>query len=469
MSEELYQHASLENMVNIGEYKYLNIGRTSFADLLNKNIISNPVKSDYLSKEPDGLILSGKSMPYRIEMIIENKKPEEFKKEAVKAKAREQVVEYCYAADCRLCSISDGNIFYFYLVNPVEDYFLYKYHFNGATVTCNPIKYENNTIVKLQNIKGDKESQFLLTEIVKSIDVTSSVLKLGKVIANPGELAKKVWQSIWLATGDDPKSCLMTFTEIFMYKYLSDLSIIQYSDEGIDISFSATLEKGKRNCLKFYTKNVRSYIKKIFPPSSEDETTIINGLSLKTDRNQDELFHKILMDFKEFGSLNGVSVEFKSSLFEEFLKGSNGIKLMAQFFTPRNIVRAMVDMAQVYAMTEGQSICDPACGVGGFIQEAIIRRNVREEFSIGDTFSSSLRFFGEDMDQHAVILAKASLTVLLSDYIYEYREDVDKIAEYINRTFRSMHRSTIGSLSDIKNQFDLVLSNPPYVRKGLQA
>lgn len=467
MSEELYQHASLENMISIGEYKYLNIGRTSFADLLNKNIISNSVKNDYLFKEPDGLILSGKSMPYRIEMIIENKKPEEFKKETVKNKAREQVVEYCYAADCRLCSISDGNIFYFYLVNPTEDSFLYKYYFNGTTVTCNPIKYENNTIVKLQDIKGDKESQFLLTEIVKSIDVSSSVLKLGKVIANPSELAKKVWQSIWLATGDDPKSCLMTFTEIFMYKYLSDLNIIQYSDEGIDITFSATLEKGKTNCLKFYTKNVRSYIKKIFPPSLEDETTIINGLSLKTDRNQDELFYKILMDFKEFGSLKGVSVEFKSSLFEEFLKGSNGIKLMAQFFTPRNIVRAMVDMAQVYAMTEGQSICDPACGVGGFIQEAIIRRNVREEFSISDTFSSSLRFYGEDMDQHTIILAKASLTVLLSDYIYEYRDDVDKIAEYINKTFKSMHRSTIGSLSNIRNQFDLVLSNPPYVRKGL--
>lgn len=467
MSEELYQHESLKSMISIGEYKYLNIGRTSFGDLLKKNIISNLVKNDYLLKEPDGLILSGKTMPYRIEMIVENKKPEEFKKQTVRNKAREQVVEYCYAVDCRLCSITDGNVFYFYLVNPAEDSILYRYHFNEITITCNPIKYENNTIVKLQDIKGDKESQFLLTQILKSIDASSSVLKLGKIIANPGELAKKVWQSIWLATGDDPKSCLMTFTEIFMYKYLSDLNIIQYSDEGIDISFSATLEKGKTNCLKFYTKNVRSYIKEIFPPSSEDETTIINGLSLKTDRNQDELFYKILMDFKEFGSLKGVSVEFKSSLFEEFLKGSNGIKLMAQFFTPRNIVRAIVDMAQVYAMAEGQSICDPACGVGGFIQEAIIRRNVREEFCIGDTFSSSLRFYGEDMDQHTIILAKASLTVLLSDYIYEYRTDVDKIAEYINQTFRSMHKSTIGSLSDIKNQFDLVLSNPPYVRKGL--
>lgn len=467
MSEELYQHDSLANMINIGEYKYLNIGRTSFRDLKSKNIISNIVKDDYLNKEPDGLVLSGKTMPYRIEMVIENKEPEEFKKENVKNKARMQVAEYCYAIDCNLSCITDGNMFYFYLVNSTEDAFMYVYDVNGIKITANPIKYENNNVIKLKNIKTDKESQFLLAEIIKSIDVTSSILKLGKIIANPTELAKKVWQSIWLATGDDPKSCLMTFTEMFMYKYLSDLDIIRYTDDGIDISFSATLAKGKNNCLKFYTKNVRPYIKKVFPPSAEDDTTIINGLSLKTDRNQDELFFKILVDFKEFGNLKGVSVEFKSSLFEEFLKGSNGIKLMAQFFTPRNIVRAIVDMAQVCSMAEGQSICDPACGVGGFIQEAIIRRNVREEFHIGAAFSSSLKFYGEDMDQHTIILAKASLTVLLSDYIYEYRNDVDKISAYINNTFHSMHRSTIGSLGNVSGKYDLILSNPPYVRKGL--
>lgn len=467
MSEELYQHDSLENMINVGEYKYLNIGRTSFKDLQSKKIISNMVKDDYLLKEPDGLILSGKTMPYKIEMIIENKEPEEFKKESIKSQARKQMAEYCYAVDCNLGCITDGSEFYFYLINSNEDITEHEYDFNGIKITANSIKYENSQILKLKSIKTDKESQFLLAEIMKSIDRSSSVLKLGKIIANPTELAKKVWQSIWLATGDDPKSCLMTFTEIFMYKYLSDLDIIQYTDDGIDISFSATLAKGKTSCLKFYTKNVRSYIKKVFPPSADDDTTIINGLSLKSDRNQDELFYKILADFKEFGNLKGVSVEFKSSLFEEFLKGSNGIKLMAQFFTPRNIVRAIVDMAQVYSMTEGQSICDPACGVGGFIQEAMIRRTVKEEFYINDAFLSSLKFYGEDMDQHTIILAKASLTVLLSDYIYEYRDDIDKIADYINNTFHSMHRSTIGSLSNMSGNYDLILSNPPYVRKGL--
>ncbi len=467
MSEELYQHDSIENMISIGEYKYLNIGRTSFGDLIKKNIISNVVIKGYLKKEVDGLILSGKTMPYKIEMIIENKEPDEFKKESIKNKAREQVAEYCYASKCSLGCITDGKNYYFYLINSDEDIHMYEYEFEEVKVTCNPIKYENNNIVKLSDIKNDKESQFLLTEIIKGVDTASSILKLGKIIANPTELAKKVWQSIWLATGDDPKSCLMTFTEMFMYKYLSDLNIIHYTDDGIDISFSSTLEKGKNSCLKFYTKNVRPYIKKIFPPSSNDETTIINGLSLKTDRNQDELFYKILVDFKEFGSLKGVSVEFKSSLFEEFLKGSNGIKLMAQFFTPRNIVRAIVDMAQVYSMAEGQSICDPACGVGGFIQEAIIKRNVKEEFGIGQKFSSILKYCGQDMDQHTIILAKASLTVLLSDYISEFRSDVDKIANYINETFHSMHKSTIGSLGDINGKYDLILSNPPYVRKGL--
>lgn len=467
MSEELFQRKSLQNMINIGEFKYLNIGATTFKQLLDLNIISNKIDPSYLLKKPDGLILSGSKQPYKIEAIIENKEPDKFKGKAVRQQALTQMMEYCCASNCNIGAITEGIEYEWFLINSKEEGHSNKIITkNGMEITANPIKYPNNNVIKCKDLLDNKEAQLIASEIIKGIDVESSILNSGKVIVNPTNLAKSIWQSIWLATGDDPKNCLMTFTEIFMYKYLSDLELITTNDEGLEIDFKSTFNKGKSYCLKFYHKNVRNYIKTVFP-TGDDGTTIINGLSLKEDKNQDELFYKILEAFDKYGSLKGVSIEFKSSLFEEFLKGSNGIKLMAQFFTPRNVVRAMVDMAQVNLMVDGQSICDPACGVGGFIQEAMIKRNVKNEFTMDNEFNSSLKYYGMDLDKHTIILAKASLTVLLSDYISNFKNDIAKFSKYINQVFSSMHGSTIGSLSLIKNQYDLILSNPPYVRKGL--
>jgi type I restriction enzyme M protein len=39
---------------------------------------------------------------------------------------------------------------------------------------------------------------------------------------DPAPLAEKVWQTIWHATKEEPKQCLLTFVEIFMLKFLSD-------------------------------------------------------------------------------------------------------------------------------------------------------------------------------------------------------------------------------------------------------
>ena len=45
------------------------------------------------------------------------------------------------------------------------------------------------------------------------------------------------------------------------------------------------------------------------------------------------------------------------------LKGEHG-----QFFTPRNVVRFIINFLDV---DETQKIIDPACGTGGFIIEAL--------------------------------------------------------------------------------------------------
>ncbi|MCB4235012.1 SAM-dependent methyltransferase [Kaistella anthropi] len=41
-------------------------------------------------------------------------------------------------------------------------------------------------------------------------------------------------------------------------------------------------------------------------------------------------------------------------------------KNWGQFFTPRNVVKAIVEMSEIDKLPDGSNVYDPACGVGGF-------------------------------------------------------------------------------------------------------
>lgn len=466
MSEEIIQYKSLENYISIGEFKYIDLGKTTFNQLVKEKIITNDISKEINNKQPDALILDGGGYPSKIIAVVEYKKPDEWNTVQKKRASIEQVGEYCHFSKVDYGIVTNGTDYEVLFINSNKEKHDFSFESNGQKYVADYILNKGQKAV-LKNLKNDKSSQELLVKAFLTTDLDDVIISNEENVVDPRNLAKGIWQSIWLATGDDPKKCLMTFTELFMYKYLSDLGILNEKEDGTLISFEETFSKGRDKCLQYYMNNVRDYIKGVFP-KGDDDTTIINGLSVKKDSNQDELFYKILEDFKDFGSLKNVSVEFKSNLFEEFLKGSNGIKLMAQFFTPRNIIRAMVNMANVSQLQEGQSICDPACGVGGFIIESMVSRNISKDFSNNNnTLTSKINYYGYDLDKQTIILAKASLTMLLSSKINEYRNNLGGYAEFVNSVFESFHKSTIGSLKKIDGQYDLILSNPPYVRKGM--
>jgi type I restriction enzyme M protein len=65
----------------------------------------------------------------------------------------------------------------------------------------------------------------------------------------------------------------------------------------------------------------------------------------------------------------GLDIDVKGEIYEGLLeKNAQDIKSGAgQYFTPRPLIRAMVDVMQP---RPGQTICDPACGTGGFLLAA---------------------------------------------------------------------------------------------------
>ncbi|MFX6794093.1 hypothetical protein ABTH15_19940, partial [Acinetobacter baumannii] len=80
----------------------------------------------------------------------------------------------------------------------------------------------------------------------------------------------------WRLKADRPEDCLATFVELFVYKFLNDLNLMQRDHIGTDVSIDYLLSLDKEYCFQYYMKNIRPYIKHLFP-EGEDGLSIING------------------------------------------------------------------------------------------------------------------------------------------------------------------------------------------------
>ena len=473
MSEELIQKKYEVNGEQFGVFEFYNIGKTNIENLKKFKIIPNKDYKEYSKKSPDALICDRRNKKnIFVVCVIEHKPPSNFDTELKQKKAFEQCNNYCQVVNSKLGIITDGNQTFW--INPTNSIESAEYSYIDDTSKTKRgfsfIRNENGTLLDVRFEPSNTETIDIINLLLKTIDNENSTIR-PKNTVSPSTLAKQVWQSVWLATGDDPKKCLMTFTELFIFKFLSDLEILTIDNNGNNVDFQSVITKGKTHCLKYYLNNVRPYIKTIFP-AYEDGTTIINGLSLKNDQNQDSLFFDILKAFQEYGKLENIDPDFKSRLFEDFLKGTTGKKQLAQFFTPRNVIKAMVEIAQVKNLPDGSKICDPACGVGGFIIESILNRrsNNKIDFKVvKDVINSNIICKGYDYDDLTIILAKANLLISLTELIAENPSLTNEFSKLLSDVFVLEDKSIVGSLARKEpNEFNLIMSNPPYVSKGIR-
>lgn len=166
-------------------------------------------------------------------------------------------------------------------------------------------------------------------------------------------------------------------------------------------------------------------------------------------------------------SFLGIDADVKGDLFEYLASELGGQKKAAQFRTPRHLIRVIVQM--VDPQIRG-TICDPACGSGGFLiaaYEHILLANTSEQFiyerpgpdglprriGIGDKltraqwdFLQKGAFHGFDGDQD--ILRMAAMNAVLHGF------DQSPIVQ----------RDSICGSEDKWDeiQFDYILENPPF-------
>jgi len=468
MSEELLQTIPS----TLIRYQYYVLGTTTLAQLKKEKIINVKVPPEVAKNKPDGLIVvpNGVTKAY-----IEYKQPSELTEKKQRDAAILQELGAAKAL-CKLLIISDGDKSYW--IN---------------TLTGEEITEKNSKRLKVFNAKRILDGKLTEEEVVELEDlldrIDHSLTTINNAIfepslLDPSPLARAIWQKIWINTGKEPEKCLYNVVELFVFKFLSDIGVLK-AHNNFNSVYTLTKSASDQDALKHYAQICRKDIQDFFPVG-KDGTTIINGTIFVNEKgepnlSQARLFSEILKGFQDYaeqhGSFKYIQREFKTRLYESFLRQQAGVRFLGQYLTPRNVVLAMVAMSPANSLTTGARICDPFCGVGGFILETIVGNpQIYKEFEPHNGLvEPNISLVGFDKgtdekdDERTIILAKANMLIYFSDLLVKYNTPKHLKAfsdGAFNKVF-NLIRTNLGTFGHWDEEpFDLILTNPPYVTSG---
>lgn len=162
-------------------------------------------------------------------------------------------------------------------------------------------------------------------------------------------------------------------------------------------------------------------------------------------RIQDPAKLKRLIELINTETWVGLDVDVKGEIYEGLLeKNAEDIKSGAgQYFTPRPLIKAIVE---VMRPEPSMSICDPACGTGGFLLLAHDYISQSYQLDIDQKkFLKSNAFTGKDIVDGVVRLCVMNL------YLHGIETPVEPGDSLI---------------ADPGERFDMVLTNPPFGKKS---
>ncbi len=164
------------------------------------------------------------------------------------------------------------------------------------------------------------------------------------------------------------------------------------------------------------------------------------------ERLPDELLKDLIEHFSALGMGNErVASDVMGDAYEYLIKQFADVtnKKAGEFYTPRSVVRLMVDLLDP---SEGESVYDPACGTGGMLLTAV--SHVRERGGDPRTFFG--RLYGQEKNLTTAAVARMNLFLHgIEDFAVE-RGDTLRNPVFLD--------PSTGSLAT----FDVVIANPPF-------
>jgi type I restriction enzyme M protein len=449
-SEELAQRYPSGRGQKLGNYEVFECQTVTINQFAENGILPNVDYGVYKTEKCDALIISRIPDVHAV-AIGEHKRPGELTDTNWRGIAADLLEKKCRTAKAKIGYVTDS---------------IRTFWINGHADKVMEVEREDGQTLPHHIDFKDRAFVSELNYVLAYFDPVTNRVK-AKTEANPDHLAKEVWQTIWRWRADDPEDCLATFVELFTFKFLDDLGLLVRNQTGADVSLSYVMQLPKETSYKYYWDTVRPYIKWLFPPG-KDGYSIINGIVLQPhNRDHNVIFHEIMRKFVKFGSLKNTESDFKRRLFESFLKESKTTSTFGQHLTPRKIVTAIHDMAEVDQLSHGKTICDPASGVGGFVLEQMARDLASQWTLKGNKMIPVHDWLAWEILPKTSILARANALVHCGDCLADQPERVKSFAKWLNRVFFCFDKTALGSLEAmIAGKFDLILTNPPFVVSG---
>jgi type I restriction enzyme M protein len=256
--------------------------------------------------------------------------------------------------------------------------------------------------------------------------------------------------------------------------------------------------KGKEYDNRFRTDKDISFFQKLFENTKRDFVDDDLFEPTETLRIRENSFEAIVEELQIY-NLSTTSDDVKGIAFEQFL-GKTFRGELGQFFTPRTIVDFMVE---VLDPQEGETICDPCCGSGGFLIKAFeyVRAKIENEIHLAKE-KIKKQFYNKEYEK-ASEKKKEIIDEKVNDLFSKLNAELDinnpksRIRELsydcifgtdanprMSRTAKMnmiMHGDGHGGVHHndgllnvngiFENRFDLILTNPPFgsrVEKSLR-
>ncbi|MFZ0709140.1 MAG: class I SAM-dependent DNA methyltransferase, partial [Terrimicrobiaceae bacterium] len=165
---------------------------------------------------------------------------------------------------------------------------------------------------------------------------------------------------------------------------------------------------------------------------------------------------RLIVDLIDKEQWSSLSADVKGDAYEGLLqKNAEDVKGGAgQYFTPRPLIAAMVDAV---APQPGQTICDPACGTGGFLLAA--HDYIAKHYQLDRAQKKKLRngtLFGIELVDGVTRLC--AMNLLLHGIGGESDADMP-----LNN---GLPVTTKDALAGKHGEYDIVLANPPFGKKS---
>lgn len=494
MSEELIKRNLKKNGIFIGDYEYYNTQDTTLKQYKESGAIRKTNYGEYEKRRVDGLLIDRVEKDnVKVITVLEWKKPQDFQTDKQKKEAVEQCNDLCQVLGAKIGVITDGIVTYWINPNQFDKNNNYKDRTTEQKRSFSYIlnddkqRLQKKFFIKEENQKeinklddDTKETYQLIQRVLLETNEKNSILKATEK-TDPTPLARSVWQSIYISTHDNATACLYNVVEIFIFKFLSDLGVLEKDESFYHLVKMYKEGYDNKKVLNHYVTICRKKIKELFE-KGKDGTTIINGTIFvtKDDKpvlSQATLFKDTIQKYEKFGDLRNIKKEFKTKLFETFLKQSKDKSKLGQFFTPRKVVKAIVEMADI---NKAKFICDPFCGVGGFVLEPFqVSSILKNKFSPKNKkINPDVKILGLDTgredneeQKRTIILAKANMLIYLSDLVEKYPDLNKEFSKVINDSFYFLSDSNLGTLKESfekeEDKPDLILTNPPYITSGV--